>query len=48
MEALAVAAPAMRRSLREFERGIEGAIDDYERRRPAPRRDREDDEYYPD
>jgi hypothetical protein len=48
MAAVAVAAPAMRRSLREFERGIEGAIDDYERRRPAPRRDREDDEYYPD
>ena len=47
MEALVVAAPAMRRSLREFERGIEGAIDDYERRRPAPRRDWED-EYYPD
>ena len=39
MEALAIAAPAMRRSLREFERGIEGAIDDYERRRPEYRRD---------
>lgn len=48
MEALAVAAPAMRRSLREFERGIEGAIDDYERRRPQPRRDWEEDENYPD
>ena len=48
MEALAVAAPAVRRSLREFERGIEGAIDDYERRRPQPRRDWEEDENYPD
>ncbi len=48
MEALAVAAPAMRRSLREFERGIEGAIDDYERRRPQPRRGWEEDENYPD
>ena len=48
MEALAVAAPAMRRSLREFERGIEGAIDEYERRRPQPRRDWEEDENYPD
>lgn len=47
MEALAVATPAMRRSLREFERGIEGAIDDYERRRPQSRRDWED-ENYPD
>lgn len=48
MEAFAVAAPAMRRSLREFERGIEGAIDDYERRRPQSRRDWEEDENYPD
>ena len=48
MEALAVAAPAMRRSLREFERGIEGAIDDYERRRPQPRRDWEEDEDHSD
>ena len=48
MEALAVAAPAMRRSLREFERGIEGAIDDYERRRPQPRRGWEEDENDPD
>ena len=48
MEALAVAAPAMRRSLREFERGIEGAIDDYERRRPQPRRDWDDDDTYLD
>jgi hypothetical protein len=39
MEAVAVAAPAMQRSLREFERGIEGAIDDYERRRPLRRGD---------
>ena len=44
MAAVAVAAPAMRRSLREFERGIEGAIDDYERRRPRPRRDWDEDE----
>jgi len=43
MQALAVAAPAMRRSMREFERGIEGAIEDYERRRPQSRRDWEDD-----
>ena len=43
MQAVAVAAPAMRRSLREFERGIEGAIDDYERRRPLYRDEREDD-----
>ena len=48
MEALAVAAPAMRRSLREFERGIAGALDDYERRRPQPRRGWEEDENYPD
>ena len=48
MEALAVAAPAMRRSLRAFERGREGAIDDYERRRPQPRRGWEEDENYPD
>ena len=48
MEALAVAAPAMRRSLRAFERGIEGAIDDDERRRPQPRRGWEEDENYPD
>lgn len=47
MEALAVAAPVMRRSLREFERGIEGALDDYERRRPEPRRDWEEEEPYP-
>lgn len=39
MDALAVAAPAMRRSLRQFERSLEGAIDDYERRRPEYRRD---------
>ncbi|MGZ8997403.1 MAG: hypothetical protein ACXW2T_00965 [Allosphingosinicella sp.] len=43
MEAVAVAAPAMRRSLREFERGIEGALEDYERSRPVYRRDRHDD-----
>ena len=43
MAAVAIAAPAMRRSLREFERGIEGAIDDYESRRPAYRRDRDGD-----
>ena len=43
MAAVAVAAPAMRRSLRDFERNIEGAIDDYERRRPQSRRDRDRD-----
>ncbi len=48
MDALALAAPAMRRSLREFERGIEGAIVDYERRRPQSRRDWEETEPYRD
>jgi hypothetical protein len=39
MEAIAAAAPVMRRSLREFEHGIGVALDDYERSRDERGRD---------
>lgn len=47
MDAVAVAAPSLRRSLSELERGMEAAIDDYHRRRGEPRdyRDYRDDEF---
>jgi hypothetical protein len=48
MEALAVAAPIMRRSLREFERSIEGAVGDYQRRRPVPSPPPEPEAPYPE
>lgn len=41
MGALAIAAPSLRRSLGELERGMEAAIEDYHRRRGDPRDDRE-------
>jgi hypothetical protein len=44
-EALAAAAPAMRRSLREFERALDRAIGDYERRRPYARPDADEGDY---
>ena len=47
MEAFAVAAPSLRRSLSELERGMEAAIDDYHRRR-GDRRGYRDDGPYPD
>ena len=40
-EAIAVAAPGLRRSLSELERSMAAAIDDYHRRRGEPRDDRE-------
>ncbi len=47
MDSLAVAAPAMRRSLFEMQRGIATAVDDYHRRR-GDRYDRRYEEPYPD
>ncbi len=47
MESIAVAAPAMRRSIREFERGIEVAVEDFERGRDSPRDYRAPREYWP-
>lgn len=44
-EAVAAAAPAMQRSLREFERALDRAIGDYERRRPSSRGDWDADDY---
>ncbi len=55
MDSLAVAAPAMRRSLFEMQRGIAAAVDDYHRRRGDrydprhdPRYDEDDYEFYDD
>lgn len=46
MDSLAVAAPALRRSLWEMQRGIAAAVDDYHRR--EDRRDRRNEEPSPD
>ncbi|HWT12338.1 MAG TPA: hypothetical protein VN231_06265 [Allosphingosinicella sp.] len=48
MGAFSAAAPALARSIREVERAMGAAIDDYHRRRGDPRDDREQREYYPD
>lgn len=50
MELFAAAAPALRRSLREVENSIAGAVDDYRARRADPRayRDPDDRGYYGD
>jgi hypothetical protein len=47
MDAFAVAAPALERSLIELEAGIRAATDDYRRRRPLPPVEWDDD-YYED
>ena len=47
MDAFAVAAPALERSLLELEAGIRAAASDYRRRRPAPPVEWDDD-YYED
>jgi len=48
MHAFSAAAPALARSLREVERAMGAAIDDYHRRRGDPREYRDDREYYPE
>lgn len=48
MDAFAVAAPALERSLLELEAGIRVAADDYRRRRPAPPSPWFEDDYYED
>ena len=48
MGAFAAAAPALARSLREAERAMGAAIDDYHRRRGDPRDDRDDRDPYPE
>lgn len=48
MDAFAVAAPALERSLLELEAGIRAAADDYRRRRPLPPIEWEDEEPYED
>ena len=48
MDSFALAAPALRRSMVEFERGIAAAVDDYHRRRGPPAPDWRYDEPGPD